>query len=223
MLENRIKCDKCQQTKSCDCITLISLGRNRYAIQCFVCLLFSLHERGHHALYCCIVDFFFYWSDISIDRFSVLSTNNQSINSKFNELEAFVEELGNNDFKFSVINVCLKETWKSDCDDLSVYDLHGYKCIAQDKHCSNKGGLMIYVHNKYKAEVKCNINMYEHWEGLIIEIKDGCLSKTIIIGNIYRHPKTTNANLNVFIEALSYTLSSLENNNNQIILAGGLI
>ena len=146
------------------------------------------------------------------DRFSVLCTNMQSINSKFNEMEAFVEELGNNNFKFIVI--CLQETWKSDCDDLSVYDLHGYKCIAQGKHCSNKGDLMIYVDNKYKAEVKCNINMYEHWEGLIIEIKGGCLSKTITIGNIYRPPKTTNDSLNVFIEVLLYTVSSLESNNN---------
>ena len=81
------------------------------------------------------------------DHFSVLSTNIQSINSKFNELEAFVEELGNTNFKFSVI--CLQETWKSDCDDLRLYDLHGYDCIAQGKHCSNKGGLMIYVDNKY--------------------------------------------------------------------------
>ena len=77
------------------------------------------------------------------DNFSVFSTNIQSINSKCNELEAFVEELGNTKFKFSVI--CLQETWKSDCDDLSVYNLHGYDCIAQCKHCSNKGGLMIYM------------------------------------------------------------------------------
>ena len=39
------------------------------------------------------------------DNFSVLSTNIQSINSKFNELEAFVEELGNTNFKFSVIHL----------------------------------------------------------------------------------------------------------------------
>ena len=62
--------------------------------------------------------------------------------------------------------------------------------------------------------------MYEHWEGLIIEIKGGCLSKTVTIGNRYRPPKTTNDSHNVFIEELSYTLSSLENNNNQLILAG---
>ena len=55
------------------------------------------------------------------DRFSVLSSNIQSINSRCNELEAFVEELGKNNVKFSVIKkLCLQETWKSDCDDLSV-------------------------------------------------------------------------------------------------------
>ena len=152
------------------------------------------------------------------DHFSVLSTNIQSINSKFNELEAFVDELGNTNFKFSVI--CLQETWKSDCDDLRLYDLHGYDCISQGKHCSNKGGLMIYVDNKYKTEVKFNINRYEHWEGLIVDIKGGCLSKTITIGNIYRPPRTTNDSINVFIEELSYTLSTLENNSTQLILAG---
>ena len=46
------------------------------------------------------------------------------------------------------------------------------------------------------------------------------LSCNSSVGNIYRPPKTTNGSLNVFIEELSYTLSSLENNNNQLILAG---
>ena len=147
-----------------------------------------------------------------------MSTNIQSINSKCKELEAFVEEFGNTNFKFSVI--CLQETWKSDCDDLSVYDLHGYDCIAHGKHCSNKGGLMIYIDNKYETEVKFNINRYEHWEGFIIDIKGGSLSNTITIGNIYRPPMTTIGNLNVFIEELSYTLSSLANHNTQLILAG---
>ena len=37
------------------------------------------------------------------DRFSIFRTNIRSIHSQFNELEAFVEELGKNNFKFSVI------------------------------------------------------------------------------------------------------------------------
>ena len=79
---------------------------------------------------------------------------------------------------------------------------------------------MIYVDNKYKNEVNININRYEHLEELIIEIKGGCLSKTKTIGNIYMPPKTTNDSVNVFIEELSYTVSSIGNNNTQLILAG---
>ena len=79
---------------------------------------------------------------------------------------------------------------------------------------------MIYIDTKYKTEVKFNINRYEHWEGLIIDIKGGSLSETITIENIYKPPRTTNDNLNVFIEELSYNLSSLENKNTQLILAG---
>ena len=41
--------------------------------------------------------------------FSVLSLNIQSINAKFSELETFVEELQNSQFKFNVI--CLQECW----------------------------------------------------------------------------------------------------------------
>ena len=66
--------------------------------------------------------------------FSILSTNIQSINAKCNELEAFVEDLGKHNFKFSVI--CLQETWLSDNDDLCLFSLPGYDCLSQGRHCS---------------------------------------------------------------------------------------
>ena len=37
--------------------------------------------------------------------------------------------------------------------------------------------------------------MYEHWEGLIVQINGGNISKSITIGNIYRPPRTPNDNL----------------------------
>lgn len=158
-------------------------------------------------------------TQINTTRFSILSTNIQSINSKFNELEAFVEELSSNNFKFNVI--CLQETWKSENDDLSQFSLHGYDCLAQGKTCSNKGGLIIYVDNKYKSEVILNVNMYEHWEGMIVQINGGNLSKSITIGNIYKPPQTSNDNLNAFINEFTSIISSMENNcNNNLIIAG---
>ena len=40
--------------------------------------------------------------------------------------------------------------------------LHGYDCLTQGKTCSDKAGLIIYVDNKYRSEIKLNLNMYEH-------------------------------------------------------------
>ena len=75
--------------------------------------------------------------------FSVLSSNIESINAKFCELEIFVEQLNQLNFKFSAI--CLQESWLSTDDDISPFQLDGYTCISQGKTSSNKGGLIIYL------------------------------------------------------------------------------
>ena len=72
----------------------------------------------------------------------ILSSNIQSLNAKFCELEAFVDELATIDFKFSVI--CLQESWLAETDDQSLIQLKGYNCISQGKSCSTKGGLVMY-------------------------------------------------------------------------------
>ena len=164
------------------------------------------------------IDKFTILANSNTNSFSILSSNIQSINAKFNELEMFVEDLRSINFKFSVI--CLQETWKADNDDFSQFFLDGYDCITQGKKCSNKGGLLIYVDNKYKSEVKMNLNTYEHWEGLMIKVTGNNLSKTMTIGNIYRPPRTCNENITKFIDEFSSVISSLENSNNNLIIAG---
>ena len=128
-----------------------------------------------------------------------LSTNIQSINSKFSELELFVEYLDSLNFKFNVI--CMQETWKAEGDDFSKFVLQDYNCITQGKSSSSKGGLVIYIYidDTYKADVIINLNSYEHWEGLIIKVNGGNLAKTLTIGNIYRPPKILNEQINAFI------------------------
>ena len=82
------------------------------------------------------------------DRFNILSTNIQSINSKFSELELFVEYLDSINFKCNVI--CMQETWKAEGDDFSQFMLQGYNCITQGKSSSSKDGLVIYIDDTYK-------------------------------------------------------------------------
>lgn len=67
-------------------------------------------------------------------------------------------------------------------------------------------------------EIKKNITMYEHWEGLIIQIIGSNLSKTLTIGNIYRPPRSLNNTIINYIQEFMTTLSTLVCSN--IIITG---
>ena len=54
---------------------------------------------------------------------------------KMNEIEAFVEELSQMHFKFSLM--CFQECCLSDNDDKSHLQIDGYDCITQGKTCGN--------------------------------------------------------------------------------------
>ena len=84
------------------------------------------------------IDKFTILANSNTNSFSILSSNIQSINAKFNELEMFVEDLHSINFKFSVI--CLQETRKADNDDFSQFFLDGYDCITQGKSVATKEG-----------------------------------------------------------------------------------
>ncbi len=102
------------------------------------------------------------------DEFSILSTNIQSINAKIYELQIFVEHLKTFDFQFSAI--CIQESWLSEGDDTSQIQLEGYKWISQGKSCSSKGGLIIYLQDKFDYTYKSRLTNYNAWEGQIIRI-----------------------------------------------------
>ena len=150
------------------------------------------------------------------DRLSIFSSNIQSIYAKFNELEIFIEELNNINFKFNVI--CLKESWITDNSDLSQIQLPGYNCIIQGKSCSEKGGLVIYIDTRFKYEVLINLNEYEYWEGQIIKVTGRGLPKEIIIGNIYRPPRMLHDQIRQFKNELTVLMTNIENKN-EVILA----
>ena len=115
--------------------------------------------------------------------FSILSSNVESINAKMNEREAFVEELSQMHFKFSVM--CFQESWLLDNDDKSHLQIDGYDCITQGKTCGNKGGLVMYINNCFNYKIIMTLNQFDHWEEQFVKITGGGLSKDVIIGNNY--------------------------------------
>ncbi len=103
-------------------------------------------------------------------------------------LNSLLEILKKINHNFSAF--CIRESWLSENDDTYQIQLDVYKCIPQDKSCSSKVGLIIYLNDKFDHKIKNRLNDYKTWEGQIIQVKKGnVLSKHINIGNIYRPPK----------------------------------
>ena len=44
-------------------------------------------------------------------------------------------------------------------DDMSIFQIDGYDSISQGKSCSNKGGLAIYIDNRFDYEIIMNLNI----------------------------------------------------------------
>ena len=74
--------------------------------------------------------------------------------------------------------------------------------------------------NLFQYEVRQSINEYELWEGQIIQVKGGCLRKEIIVGNIYRPPRTLREQTKQFINEFTSLVQDLDNTNFNIVLAG---
>merc|ERR1711947_62497 len=92
--------------------------------------------------------------------FSTLTLNIEGINTKFNDLLAFVS--------------LLQETMLSDrdceSDYVNIFNIPNYNLISQGWKCGRKGGLIIYLHDDFKASPKEIYSPSEHWEGLFIDV-----------------------------------------------------
>ncbi len=153
------------------------------------------------------------------NKFTILSTNIQSINAKIDELRLFVENLKTFNFMFSAI--CVQESWLAEGNDISLIQLEGYECIPQGKACSSKGGLIIYLHEHFKHKCRLKLDNYATWERQVIEVSQGkILNKPLYIGNIYRPPKENLEFYDQFINEFTPILNKLEKSNKEVILAG---
>ena len=115
--------------------------------------------------------------------------------------------------------ICLQETWLSENDDLSPFQIEGYNCVSQGKSCSNKGGLLVYIDSKFTFETKMNFNMYQHWEGITVKISGNGLPNPLTIFNLYRPPRS-NQILKQFIEELTPIIDTIMSQNHNIALVG---
>ena len=129
---------------------------------------------------------------------SILSLNCQSINAKFDELQLFMHRL-NRIEEVSVL--CLQETWTSDRDDISLFQLSHYKLLHRGKQCCKHGDLFIYVHDRFNVEPLNLAFTCTKWEGYCIKISQTePFIKHHIIANIYKPPYEGSEDFDVFLK-----------------------
>ena len=151
---------------------------------------------------------------------NVLSLNCQSINAKYDGIHNYINMWKNQDIKFDVI--CIQESWLSATADTSLLQLDDYRLISQPWSCSSHGGLMIYIHNDYKAVVTHSITNSTIWEGLFVKITDKLSKKELFVGNIYKPPRNNNNNENIdaFINEIDPILSEISKTNCEAYIVG---
>ena len=120
----------------------------------------------------------------SKEEFVILTLNIQSINAKFDQLSAVINNISDSGLYFGAI--WLRESWLKDDTDLSPFKLSGYQLIHQSYKCTKHGGLIIYFSNKYFFKARNLYSRSDIWEGLFIDVMGYNLRRSLTIGNIYR-------------------------------------
>ena len=152
------------------------------------------------------------------NKFTIFSTNIQSLNAKWNLFQIFIERLRLKGCFFNAI--CIQECWLGENFNKEEYKLEGYQIISQGRHCTSAGGLVIYLQDHFKYSVKPSVKK-NTWEGQFIHIKKGDhLSKPIILGNIYRCTLYLNDHYKEFCEQFEAHLKNFESNNTDVLIAG---
>ena len=150
--------------------------------------------------------------------FLIFILNCQNLNAKFDELKIQIETFRNNGCEISAF--CLQETWLGEESDTSLLPIEGYTLISQGKMCSSHAGLAIYLNNKYKCKTVKVFEDSNIWEGQFLEITYQTTTKTIILGNVCRPPKDIKENYQTCIDEFANKLVYLNNNRNEVIIAG---
>ena len=154
------------------------------------------------------------------DNFKLLTLNIQSIRSKFDKFISLLEYLNEKDCHFSAM--CIQETWLKDNDDVSLLQIPGYQLIHQGTRCSEHGGLIIYLSDKFTYSQKNTFVSSNRWEGLFIDVFHENIKSKIIIGNIYRPPRRNNCNneIDLFLEEFRPVVKTLNKEKASILLSG---
>ena len=143
----------------------------------------------------------------------ILSVNIQSLNSKFNELKIFINDLLKSNVPIDLI--VLQETWN--ITYANMLELPGFQpLLYRNRNNMRGGGVGLYIRKglNYKRKLELEQFQQKTFENIVVELSYP--NKNILISNVYHSPNppnncTMSKHNGDFIEALDNHLSELVN------------
>ena len=123
------------------------------------------------------------------DKFTLMSLNLNSLNTKISELRIFVEDLQSQNLGFTIIAVQEARINAKTINQLNEYEIPGYKLETQLCQIdSQNGGLAFYIKYGYTGKPRKNLcKKSALFESFFIEVSGPRIkNKKLTIGNIYR-------------------------------------
>ena len=144
-----------------------------------------------------------------------MSLNCQSLNAKFPQIKLLLDTFGEQNKPIHVL--CLQETWieNSDQIDMAQFHIDNYHLVTKNKYASAHGGLAFYIHKSWNFKIRQDTTESPLWEEMFVDIIDPNSPSNVkfCMGNFYRPPHTTVAQLKPFIRYFSQKLTELNSNN----------
>lgn len=149
----------------------------------------------------------------NIEPLSFIHLNIRSAPKNLSNLESYLENLN---IKFSLIGIT--ETWINK-HNAGLYNINGYIQYENYRPKKKGGGVSLYVKKQFQSSIMHNVSIINNdIETIFCEIgKDTNVDKSIVVGVIYRPPKSC---ITSFLECLNTILSELKSDNKTVYIMG---
>ena len=120
-------------------------------------------------------------------KFHAIHINIRSLPSKFDKLKFIIDEFQEKKCELDFVLIC--ETFLNSTNH-KLFEIDGYKMVDKHRTNSTRGGVALYVKNKYDFKIREDLSVFEEnvFESVFVEINTG--GKNYVIGEVYRIPNT---------------------------------
>jgi hypothetical protein len=145
-------------------------------------------------------------------KYHALHLNIQSLPAKFDKLCDLICSHNDIGMHFDFILLC--ETFLTN-EIAQQFNIKNYNMVFNNRANQRRGGVLIYIHKKYKLTNLNDINIFiqGEFESIFVEVEYN--KQKLIIGEIYRVPNT---NIGVSLERYESVLEKLNSYKHPIII-----